>query len=96
MARIDEVIATYLSAIAVERKTPRTIASYAPSLEDFRRVGRHSGLPEALEEYGVDRASAFRGSDAGRTDLYSASPGVRVQGSPPCGSLVRSSDLVQR
>ena len=60
-ARIDDTITTYLTAIEVERKTPRTIASYAQSLEDFRRVGRHSGLPEAVEEYGVDHVYAFLG-----------------------------------
>ena len=42
MARLDDTIATYLTAIEVERKTPKTIASYAQSLEDFRRVGRRS------------------------------------------------------
>ena len=61
MPQIDDTIATYLTAIAVERKTPRTIASYAQSLEDFRRVGRRSGLPEAIEEYGVDHVYTFLG-----------------------------------
>ena len=61
MAQIDDTIATYLTAIEVERKTPRTIASYAQSLEDFRRVGRRSGLPETIEEYGVDHVYAFLG-----------------------------------
>ena len=61
MARIDDTIATYLTAIEVERKTPRTIASYAQSLEDFRRVGRRSGLPEAIEEYEVEHVYAFLG-----------------------------------
>ena len=60
-ARIDDTIATYLTAIEVERKTPRTIASYAQSLEDFRRVGRRSGLPEAVEDYAVEHVYAFLG-----------------------------------
>ena len=96
MARIDDTIATYLTAIEVERKTQNTVLSYRASLEDFRRVGRRLGFPQAVEEYGAERASAFRASDAARTELYSALPGVRVQGSPPCWRLVRSSQLVQR
>ena len=61
MARIDDTIATYLTAIEVERKTPKTIASYAQSLEDFRRVGRRSGLPEAIEDYEVEHVYTFLG-----------------------------------
>jgi hypothetical protein len=40
MTDIDEVIRTYLFAIEIEGKSPRTIARYANSLEDFRQGGR--------------------------------------------------------
>ena len=43
MTQIDETIASYLTALKIEGKTPATIASYANSLEDFRRVGRRLG-----------------------------------------------------
>ena len=52
MARIDDTLATYLTAIEVENKRPRTIDSYAESFEDFRRIGRRLGLPDAVEETG--------------------------------------------
>ena len=46
MTQIDETIASYLIALKIEGKSPKTIESYANSLEDFRRVGRRLGLPE--------------------------------------------------
>ena len=54
MAQIDDTIATYLTAIAVEGKTQNTVLSYRASLEDFRRVGRRLGFPDALEAYSVE------------------------------------------
>ena len=59
MARIDDTIATYLIAIEVENKRPRTIDSYAESLEDFRSVGRRLGLPDAVEEYAAEHVYQF-------------------------------------
>ena len=53
MASIDQNIRTYLIAIEIEGKTPRTIHSYAESLEDFRKLGRRLGLPETLGKYDV-------------------------------------------
>ena len=47
MAQIDEVIATYLSAIETEGKAGRTIKAYREALADFRRVGRRLGFPGA-------------------------------------------------
>ena len=49
MAQIDDRIATYLKAIEVEGKTPKTIASYANSLQDFRRVGTRWTCPRELQ-----------------------------------------------
>ncbi len=51
MTELDDRIATYLKAIEVEGKTPKTIASYANSLQDFRRVGRRLGLPGRIAGY---------------------------------------------
>ena len=56
---IDAHIATYLKAIAVEGKTPKTIASYANSLQDLRRVGRQLDLPEDVRAYRVEHVYAF-------------------------------------
>ena len=39
MAQIDELIATYLSAVETEGKAARTVDSYRDSLADFLRVG---------------------------------------------------------
>lgn len=50
MTDIDATVSTYLTAIAVEGKTPKTIHSYANSLSDFRRTGTKLGLPGAVEE----------------------------------------------
>ena len=64
MASIDQNIRTYLIAIEIEGKTPRTIHSYAESLEDFRKLGRRLGLPETLGKYdvAVGRQYSIRGS----------------------------------
>ena len=59
MTELDERIATYLTAIEVEGKTPKTIASYANSLQDFRRVGRRFGLPGRIAEYDVAHVYEF-------------------------------------
>ena len=40
MTQIDETIASYLTALKIEGKTPKTIESYANSLPDLRRVGK--------------------------------------------------------
>jgi len=73
MTQIDETIASYLTALGIEGKTPKTIASYANSLDDFRRVGRRLGLPEAVEEYGVEQVYLFLGALQER----GASPGYQ-------------------
>ena len=39
MAQIDDLIDTYLSACAVEGKSPNTVFSYRASLSHFRRIG---------------------------------------------------------
>ena len=62
MTQIDETIASYLIALKIEGKSPKTIESYANSLEDFRRVGRRLGLPETVEEYGVEQVYQFLGA----------------------------------
>ena len=66
MAHIDEVIATYLSAIETEGKAWRTIKSYREALADFRRVGRRLGFPEAVEDYAVAHVYAFLADVRGR------------------------------
>ena len=62
MPQIDQAIRSYLTAIEVEGKSPKTVASYANSLADFRRVGRQRGLPEAIEDYEVDHIYAVLGA----------------------------------
>ncbi len=59
MALLDDTIATYLTAIEVEGKTENTVLSYRASLEDFRRVGRRLGFPEALDDYEVVHVYEF-------------------------------------
>ena len=61
MARIDDTIATYLTAIEVEGKTQNTVLSYRASLEDFRRVGRRLRFPKELEAYSVEHVYGFLG-----------------------------------
>ena len=62
MVQIDETITSYLTALKIEGKTPATIASYANSLEDFRRVGRRLGLPDTVREYDVGHVYQFLGA----------------------------------
>ena len=62
MSDIDEAIHTYLLAIEIEGKSPRTIASYANSLQDFRRVGRRLGHPASPREYTVAHVYEFLGA----------------------------------
>ena len=62
MPHIDQAIQSYLTAIEVEGKSPKTVASYANSLADFRRVGRQRSLPEAVEDYEVDHVYSFLGA----------------------------------
>ena len=61
MTSLDDQIATYLAAIAVEGKTVNTQASYANSLRDFRRVGAALGLPVVAEAYTVAHVYTFLG-----------------------------------
>ena len=61
MAQIDDTITTYLTAIDVEGKTQNTVLSYRASLEDFRRVGRRLGFPDALDDYQVVHVYEFLG-----------------------------------
>ena len=71
MTAIDETIRTYLAAVEVEGKTPRTIDSYAESLRDFRKVGRKLRLPDHVTAYEVPHVYEFlaalrrRGASAG-------------------------------
>ena len=59
MTELDKRIATYLTAIEVEGKTPKTIASYANSLQDFRRVGTRLGFPGRIAEHEVAHVYEF-------------------------------------
>jgi site-specific recombinase XerD len=59
MTQIDETIATYLIACAVEGKSVNTVWSYRTSLADFRRVGAKLTLPDVLEAYTVSHVYAF-------------------------------------
>ena len=61
MTQIDDTITTYLTALAVEGKRPRTIESYDETLRAFRRAGHELALPDAIEDYTVEHAYAFRG-----------------------------------
>ena len=73
MTQIDEAIASYVTALNIEGKTPKTIESYSNSLKDFRRVGRRLALPETVEEYGVEDVYKFLGALQER----GASPGYQ-------------------
>ena len=66
VAQIDEVITTYLSAVETEGKAERTIKSYREALEDFRRVGRRLGFPDAIADYEVSDVYAFLADVRGR------------------------------
>ncbi len=59
MTDIDETIATYLIACAVEGKTKNTVWSYRTSLADFRRVGARLVLPDQVEAYAIRDVYAF-------------------------------------
>ena len=48
MAQIEKTITSYLTALKIEGKTQTTIASYANSLADFRRVERRRLLPPSV------------------------------------------------
>ena len=61
MGQVDDIIATYLTAIDVEGKTQNTVLSYRASLEDFRRVGHRLGFPQELEDYSVEHVYRFLG-----------------------------------
>ena len=94
MARIDEHIAIYLQAIEIEGKTPKTIASYANSLQDFRRVGQRLGLPDRAEQYEVSHVYAFLGELRAR----GASPGYqhrRHREVKTCFSWLKRMDVVE-
>lgn len=62
MSEIDDRIATYLQAIQIEGKTPKTIASYVNSLQGFRRVEHCLGFPEQANDYEVPHVYAFLGA----------------------------------
>src|SRR5690606_13763192 len=59
MASLDDHITTYLAALEVEGKTVNTIASYANSLADFRKLGRSLEMPERADEYTVSHVYAL-------------------------------------
>ena len=59
MAHIGGLISTYLTACEVEGKSPWTLASYAASLRDFRRVGARQGFPGDPREYTVAHVYEF-------------------------------------
>ena len=59
MAHIGGLISTYLTACEVEGKSPWTLASYAASLRDFRRVGARQGFPGDLSEHTVAHVYEF-------------------------------------
>ena len=94
MSDIDEAIHTYLLAIEIEGKSRRTIASYANSLQDFRRVGRRLGHPASPREYTVAHVYEFLGA-------------LRERGAPPgyqhrrhrevktCFSWLKRMDFIQ-
>lgn len=56
---IDSLIATYLTACAVEGKSPNTLSSYRASLADFRRAGQRLGFPPAVGDYDVSHVYQY-------------------------------------
>src|SRR5688572_11759531 len=70
---IDPLTETYLQAIEVEGKSPRTISSYAGSIQDFRRIGKYLDFPEDVEAYEVSHVYAFLSALRAR----GASPGYQ-------------------
>ena len=94
MSDIDDAIRTYLLAIEIEGKSPRTIASYANSLEDFRRVGRRLGHPASPREYTVAHVYEFLGALRER----GAAPGYqhrRHREVKTCFSWLKRMDMVE-
>jgi site-specific recombinase XerD len=94
MTDIDEAIRTYLVAIEIEGKSPRTVASYANSLEDFRRVGRRLGHPDSPEAYAVPHVYEFLGALRER----GASPGYqhrRHREVKTCFSWLKRMDFIE-
>ena len=94
MTDIDEAIRTYLLAIEIEGKSPKTIASYGNSLEDFRRVGRRLGHPASLRGYTVAHVYEFLGAVRDR----GASPGYqhrRHREVKTCFSWFKRMDMVE-
>jgi site-specific recombinase XerD len=94
MSDIDEAIETYLLAIEIEGRSPRTIASYANSLQDFRRVGRRLGHPAAVGEYTVAHVYEFLGALRER----GAAPGYqyrRHREVKTCFSWLKRMDLIE-
>src|SRR5437870_11255749 len=59
MPQIDDLIDTYLSACAVEGKSPNTVSSYRASLSHFRRTGERLGLPDDLAGYTVPHVYSY-------------------------------------
>jgi site-specific recombinase XerD len=59
MTQVDGLIETYLTACAVEGKSPNTVFSYRASLADFRRVGRSLDFPVSIGDYTVREVYAF-------------------------------------
>ena len=72
MTRIDEAISSYVTALKIEGKAPKTIISYANSLDAFRREGRRQGMPDAIGDYEVEHVYAFLGAlrEAGASPGY--------------------------
>jgi site-specific recombinase XerD len=59
MEPIEVLVETFLTACAVEGKSPNTIWSYRASLADFLRVAHRLGLPEEVRAYTVAHVYAF-------------------------------------
>jgi site-specific recombinase XerD len=59
MEPIAVLVETFLTACAVEGKTPNTIRSYGASLADFLRVAHRLGLPNEAPAYTVAHVYAF-------------------------------------
>lgn len=94
MTDIDEATRTYLVAIEIEGKSPRTVASYANSLEDFRRVSRRLGHPDSPEAYAVPHVYEFLGALRER----GASPGYqhrRHREVKTCFSWLKRMDFIE-
>ncbi|MEX2376088.1 MAG: tyrosine-type recombinase/integrase [Dehalococcoidia bacterium] len=53
MPLVSELASTYLTACAVEGKSPNTIRGYRQSLERLQQVASERGLPTSAEDYTV-------------------------------------------